>query len=311
MTLLLVLCAAVPAAAILTSKSDLRELVNWRHLIAALPVVTILAGAGASPGRRFRPRPASRRPRPQRSSWPGLWPASSWPDRCRSLGEYARRTLTNDRDFFRSVSRAPDPGRPGLHRLARRNARAFAARWHLGDAMAGPGDFDRPGYRRVRFADQIFAPSQRLRAAPEGALLASWSAAGPQSRLALAGFPGHAPLLLVPDPSGWGRLQRRFPRPQGLPRRLRPHQHGGRRRGGAPSPCAPASRPLPLALGSALRLPGPQGDGRHRGGPLQTPPEPAGQIRGCSSRPAPTARRSRPWRPWATTISCCRAAGRA
>ncbi|HML56136.1 MAG TPA: glycosyltransferase family 39 protein, partial [Solidesulfovibrio magneticus] len=47
-TLLVVLCAAVPAAAILTSKSDLRELVNWRHLIAALPAVTILAGAGAS-----------------------------------------------------------------------------------------------------------------------------------------------------------------------------------------------------------------------------------------------------------------------
>ncbi len=202
-TLLLVLCAAVPAATILTSKSDLRELVNWRHLIAALPAVTILAGAGASRlgGLFVRALPARLAPAGALLVAGGLaglvltGPLSQ-------LGEYARRTLTNDRDFFRYVSRAPGPEAALAFTGWQRNARAFAARWHLGDEAAGPGDFDRPGYRRLRLADQIFAPSQRLRAAPEGTLLASWSAAGLQSRLALAGFPSRAPLLLVPNTSG-------------------------------------------------------------------------------------------------------------
>ncbi|WP_043600951.1 glycosyltransferase family 39 protein [Solidesulfovibrio magneticus] len=202
-TLLLILCAAVPAATLLTSRSDLRGIINWRHLIAALPAVTILAGAGASRlgGLFARPLPSRLAPAGAlvvAGALAGLVLAGP----LSQLGEYARRTLTNDRDFFRSVSRAPGPEAALTFTGWQRNARAFAARWHLGDAMAGPGDFDRPGYRRVLVADQIFAPGQRLRAAPEGALLASWSAAGLQSRLALAGFPSRAPLLLVPDTSG-------------------------------------------------------------------------------------------------------------
>lgn len=202
-TLLLILCAAVPAATLLTSRSDLRGIINWRHLIAALPAICILAGAGASRlGSLFaRALPARLAPAAALVVAGGLAglvltaPLSQ-------LGEYARRSLTNDRDFFRCVSRAPGPEAALAFTGWQRNARAFAARWHLGDDMAGPGDFDRPGYRRVLLADQIFAPSQRLRAAPEGALLASWSAAGLQSRLALAGFPSRAPLLLVPNTSG-------------------------------------------------------------------------------------------------------------
>ncbi len=201
--LLVVLCALAPAAAILTSRSDLRGIVNWRHLVAALPAVCILVGAGASRlgGLIARALPARLVPNGALLIAGGLaglvltGPLSQ-------LGEYGRRTLTNDRDFFRYVSRAPGPEAALAFTGWQRNARAFAARWHLGDDVAGPGDFDCPGYRRLRLADQVFAPSQRLRAVPEGALLASWSAAGLQSRLALAGFPSRAPLLLVPDTSG-------------------------------------------------------------------------------------------------------------
>ncbi|MFP5258131.1 MAG: glycosyltransferase, partial [Acidobacteriota bacterium] len=202
-TLLVVLAGAVPCAAILTSHSDLRPIVSWRHLIALFPAVCVLAGSGASTVAAW----ACRR-------LPGAWRAGAGlllaeaacalilaPPLSR-LEEFQQRTLTNDRDLFRYLSRAPGPEAALAFTGYQRNAKTFAARWHLPDQAGGPGDFAAPGYERVRIVDHFWGGSMRRRAKPPGTPLASWSAGGLNTRLALAGFPSRAPLLLAPDASG-------------------------------------------------------------------------------------------------------------
>jgi 4-amino-4-deoxy-L-arabinose transferase-like glycosyltransferase len=201
--LLVLLAAAVPAAVVLTSQSDLRPLANWRHLITALPALCVFAGAGITRLGALVSRPLPGRLAPAASTLLAVAVVAGllYPPLSR-LGDYYQRSLTNDRDLFRFLDRTPGPKAALAFTGYQRNARAFAARWHLGETVAGPGNFDRPGYRRLRLVDQFIAPSPRLRAKPEGALLASWRFGASQSRIALAGLPSRAPLLLVPDAAG-------------------------------------------------------------------------------------------------------------
>ena len=202
-TLLVFLAGAVPCAAILTSQSDLRPLVTWRHLITLLPLVCILAGSGAATlagwvGRRLpaRMRPAATLLLTGAACAVILTPPLG------HLGEFYQRTLTNDRDLFRFLSRTPGPQAALTFTGYQRNAKAFAARWHLPDQVTTPGNFAAPGYQRVRIVDHFWGDSQRRRAMPPGTLLASWSAGGLNTRLSLAGLPSRAPLLLSPDTTG-------------------------------------------------------------------------------------------------------------
>ncbi len=200
---LVVLAALIPAAAVLTSRSDLRPIASWRHLIAAYPAVVVLLGAGAVwIGDRIltilwnRPRP-----------WAGLALAAglcavvAWPGLSR-LDEYYRRTLSQERDFYRYLSRLPGDATALAFTGYQRNAKAFLARWHLPGRFAGPGDFAAPAYRRIYVSDNFNLPSQRLRAMPPGQLVASWRAAIFNTRLARAGLASRAPLLLAPNQAG-------------------------------------------------------------------------------------------------------------
>ncbi|KHK00874.1 glycosyltransferase family 39 protein [Desulfovibrio sp. TomC] len=205
-TALVALAALVPSLAILTSQSDLRPLVSWRHLITVLPALCILCGSGAS--------------------WLGGLAGRQLPDRVRGLAaltltgaacalvlaapltrldDFYQRTLSNDRDLFRFLSRTPGPETALVFTGYQRNAKAFAARWHLPGLPAGPGNFAAPGYQRLRSVDLFEAHSERRRAMPRGALLASWGTGGIHARVGLAGLPSRAPLLLAPDLSGRAR----------------------------------------------------------------------------------------------------------
>ncbi len=201
--LLLLLAAGLPALVVLSSRSDLRPIVSWRHLASLFPALAVFAGCGAS---FLAGLIAGRLPQRGRitaalllgTALCGLVMAPS-------LSGYdaaARRTLSNDRDLFRYLSRLPVSAANLAFTGYQRNARAFAARWHLPGRFAGPGDFDGPGYARTLVVDSFAAPSQRLRALPRGRLLASWRLGMFSTRVALAGLPRRAPLLLNPDADG-------------------------------------------------------------------------------------------------------------
>ncbi|MHC1788363.1 glycosyltransferase family 39 protein [Solidesulfovibrio sp.] len=202
-TLLVVLAGLVPGLAILSSQSDLRPLANWRHLIALLPAVSILCGSGAAgiAGLLCRRLPRAARTPAALLLTAGACSLILAPPLTR-LGDFYQRTLTNDRDLFRHLSRAPGPEASLAFTGYQRNAKAFAARWHLPEQAAPPGAFAAPGYGRVRIVDLFWGDSPRRRAKPHGALQASWGAGGLNTRIALAGLPSRAPLLLAPDASG-------------------------------------------------------------------------------------------------------------
>ena len=202
-TALVALAAVVPSLAILTSQSDLRPLVTWRHLIAVLPAVCILCGSGAARlgGLAGRMLPDRLRGAAALVVAGALCAVVLAPPLSR-LDDFYRRTLSNDRDLFRFLSRTPGPETALAFTGYQRNAKAFAARWHLPGAPGGPGNFAAPGYQRLRTVDLFLADSERRRARPRGVPLASWGAGGLHTRVALAGLPSRAPLLLAPDSSG-------------------------------------------------------------------------------------------------------------
>lgn len=202
-TLLVFLAGAVPCVAILTSQSDLRPIVTWRHLIAFLPTVCILAGSGAASLSGWASRALPGRVRPAAALLlAGAACALLLTPPLGRLEEFYQRTLTNDRDLLRYLSRTPGPEAALALTGYQRNAKSFAARWHLPDQVAAPGDFAAPGYQRVRVVDHFWGDSKRRRAMPPGMPLASWDAGGLNTRLALAGLPSRAPLLLSPEASG-------------------------------------------------------------------------------------------------------------
>ena len=202
-TALVLLGAAVPSLAILTSQSDLRPLVSWRHLIVVLPAVCILCGSSASwlAGLLCRPWPKRLQPALALLLAGAVCALVLTPPLTR-LEDFYRRPLTNDRDLFRFLSRLPGPEAGLTFTGYQRYAKIFAARWHLPASQGGAGSFAAPGYQRLRIVDLFWADSQRRRAKPPGALLASWGAGGLHTRVALAGLPSRAPLLLAPDAAG-------------------------------------------------------------------------------------------------------------
>ncbi len=202
----LVLAASGLAAAlaILSSHSDLRPIVSWRHLSCLFPLVVVCAGVGAA-------RLAVLAARPFRSLRAGATAATAvgvglcalaMGPALAALEPAARHTLSRDRDLMRVLSRLPRPVPDLVFTGYHRNVLGFSSRWHLPGRFAGPGDFDRPGYRRTLIVDRFTAPSQRHRAAPRGTLLASWRTGAYTTRLAIAGLPSLAPLLLAPDAAG-------------------------------------------------------------------------------------------------------------
>ena len=202
-TFLAFLAGLLPCIAILTSQSDLRPIVTWRHLIALLPLVAILVGSGASTLAGWISRRLPARTRATAALLlAGAACALILAPPLGRLGDFYQRTLTNDRDLFRFLSRAPGPDAALEFTGYQRNAKRFAARWHLPGQVVEPGDFAAPGYARVRIVDHFWGASQRRRAKPPGTQLASWGAGGLNARVALAGLPSRAPLLLSPDASG-------------------------------------------------------------------------------------------------------------
>ncbi|HWQ09584.1 MAG TPA: hypothetical protein VN436_10765, partial [Holophaga sp.] len=202
-SILLLLAAAVPSVAILSSQSDLRPIVSWRHLITVLPAVFVFCGAGAAwlAGLLGRLVPRRLGAGAALVSTFALCALVASPTLFR-LDEYYARTLSHDRDLFRFLGRLPTDGAALVFTGYQRNAKTFAARWHLPERFAGPGDFSGPGIGRVLVANQFIAPSQRRQALPPGTLLESWRVGAVNSRVALAGLPRRAPLLLAPGADG-------------------------------------------------------------------------------------------------------------
>lgn len=201
--LVLAVTGFVPAAAMLTSQTDLRPIVSWRHLSCLFPLAMVCAGLGAARLGlaatgfwRGKGRPALA------LAAAGSVVALAMTPVLTDLPRALTRSLSNDRDLMRLLSRLPEPDAALTFTGYQRNARTFATRWHLPGRFDGPGDFAKPGYRRMLVVDGFSAPSDRRRALPPGTLLASWGTGSGKTRLALAGLPSRAPLLLAPNPSG-------------------------------------------------------------------------------------------------------------
>ncbi len=199
---LLVLAATgvLPAAAMLTSQTDLRPLVSWRHLSCLMPLLAVCLGVGADrlAGAAARVLPAKARPAGALACALAVVALAMTPV-LRDLPEALSRSLSNDRDLMRYVSRLPAPDAALAFTGYQRNARNFSARWHLPGRFDAPGDFAAPGYVRALVLDAYGEGSDRKRPPPPGTLLDSWGTGLGRSRLSLAGLPSRAPLLLAPD----------------------------------------------------------------------------------------------------------------
>ncbi|EFL49423.1 conserved hypothetical protein [Solidesulfovibrio fructosivorans JJ]] len=201
--LLLTAVGFFPALAILSSHSDLRPIVSWRHLISLFPGLTVFAGAGAAATADIVAGYVAKKARVATALCvtTALCAVAMGPGLTR-IRDDASRTLSNDRDLFRYISRLPVTWTGLTFTGYKRNTKTFAAGWHLPGRFPGPGDFSGPGYGRTLVVDTFTAPSQRLRAKPRGTLLASWGTGIFKTRVALDGLPRRAPLLLAPDAEG-------------------------------------------------------------------------------------------------------------
>ncbi|MGE4538259.1 MAG: glycosyltransferase family 39 protein [Desulfovibrio sp.] len=201
--LLLAAVGLFPALAVLSSQSDLRPIVSWRHLVCLFPGLAVFAGSGAAFTADMVAGFMAKKLRLGTALLvtAALCAVTMGPGLTR-IRDDASRTLSNDRDLFRYLSRLPVTWSGLTFTGYQRNTKTFSARWHLPGRFSSPGDFSGPGYGRTLVVDSYTAPSQRLRAMPRGTLLASWGAGIFKTRVSLAGLPRRAPLLLAPDADG-------------------------------------------------------------------------------------------------------------
>ncbi|MFP5222268.1 MAG: glycosyltransferase family 39 protein [Acidobacteriota bacterium] len=215
--LALLLCwAGLPTASVLLSKSVMNEIVSSRHLFNLLAPATLLPAVGiwalasiAESRRPVRPVPGLGLRPAAAAAGPGPAPilvaiavclGVSWPQ-VAHLPTFYARSISLDREYFYWLWATGEPSQALSLEGWKRKSKAFSARWHLPGLFESPGDFSRPGFRRLLIVENQAGPVPLLDI-PDAQTVADDRFGPFRTRTQRLGALSRSPLAAWPDASG-------------------------------------------------------------------------------------------------------------
>ena len=213
--MLLLFWAGVPTVSVLVSKSIMNEIVSSRHLFNVLALVTLLPAAGiwglvrTIPGFDApRPRSSGLGLRSIRPKWEiaglvvamGLCLVLIWPQ-VALLPQFYSRSISLDREYFYWLWAAGEPSQALSLEGWKRKSKAFSARWHLPGQFESPGDFTKPGFRRLTVVENQAGP-QPLQDIAGARTVADYRFGPFRTRTQRLGVLSRSPLVAWPDALG-------------------------------------------------------------------------------------------------------------
>lgn len=195
---LLALWAGLPAATLLTSRSEMSEALSTRHFYNMFGFLVLAAGLGADALPRLLPGRLERAAGLALGCLLCVWASAPGLSR---LPEYYARSISYDRDvaywLYTRVGAADSLDVQGWKRATKR----FAMNWYLPGVFTSSGDRAAPGYRRVLTLENSL--DSRIAGFPEPDLWREGFTLGPfGTQLSLRGELGRSPLAVTPDSQG-------------------------------------------------------------------------------------------------------------
>lgn len=212
--LLLLLWVGLPTASVLLSKSVMNEIVSSRHLFTLLALTTLLPAAGiwalartvgsgrparSTPGLGLSPIAVGPGPASVLAAT-GLCLGLCWPQ-IALLPQFYARSISLDREYFSWLWARGEPAQALSMEGWKRKSKAFSARWYLPGLFESPGDFSRPGFRRLLVVENQAGPTPLLDIAD--AQIVADDRFGPfRTSTRRLGILSRSPLAVWPDASG-------------------------------------------------------------------------------------------------------------